>query len=466
MSIRSSRSPRSTSSSPPGGCRSSSAGPVSTCARRSRGSSFHRRCPPRCAPGSSDCTTGSAPSEPTPRWSSATPAAAARVHPNDRRRVVPGTRARRARGVARARLGHALGRRVPASDGRGRARRSARRARLADRGPNTFDGRTGVVEEARRRSRARSPRLRSRSTGCGTSLSCRSMRPSRRTTGASDAMPRISGSGCAASPASSSSTRTDLRPRWPMRSSRWHAHGNVYLVTEPCGLTAERVREHVGDADGILEVARRRPGRDLEPRRLAGGCRATAPASPLAGSRSGRARAFVTCTSARASVVARMLDGDDVEQELGAVRVGAPEVVEGVELDRGRRRQPARGRPRRSGELRLGPAPRDTRALPEPHERPGGARGRARRGDRARVGARGGRDARVRDERGRRRGGDAPCRRRGGRSLPGRRSARPPRARPRLPDVARQPGWTNRHKIGTKTRGQRRYPELPGVGGG
>ena len=40
-----------------------------------------------------------------------------------------------------------------------------------------------------------------------------------------------------------------------MRSSSWHAHGNVYLVTEPCGLTPERVRELVGSADGILEVS-------------------------------------------------------------------------------------------------------------------------------------------------------------------------------------------------------------------
>jgi diaminopimelate epimerase len=31
-------------------------------------------------------------------------------------------------------------------------------------------------------------------------------------------------------------------------------------------------------------------------------------------------------------VVARMLEGDEVEQELGEVRVGAPEVVDGVEL--------------------------------------------------------------------------------------------------------------------------------------
>jgi len=39
-----------------------------------------------------------------------------------------------------------------------------------------------------------------------------------------------------------------------MRFSRWHAHGNVYLLAEDRGLTPERVRAEVGDADGILEV--------------------------------------------------------------------------------------------------------------------------------------------------------------------------------------------------------------------
>jgi len=39
-----------------------------------------------------------------------------------------------------------------------------------------------------------------------------------------------------------------------MRFSRWHAHGNVYLLAEDPGLTPERVRAEVGDADGILEV--------------------------------------------------------------------------------------------------------------------------------------------------------------------------------------------------------------------
>jgi diaminopimelate epimerase len=39
-----------------------------------------------------------------------------------------------------------------------------------------------------------------------------------------------------------------------MRSSRWHAHGNVYLLAEEQALTPEQVRAEVGDADGILQV--------------------------------------------------------------------------------------------------------------------------------------------------------------------------------------------------------------------
>jgi diaminopimelate epimerase len=34
----------------------------------------------------------------------------------------------------------------------------------------------------------------------------------------------------------------------------WQAHGNVYLVTEAAGLTADDVRAHVGDADGVVQV--------------------------------------------------------------------------------------------------------------------------------------------------------------------------------------------------------------------
>ncbi len=50
------------------------------------------------------------------------------------------------------------------------------------------------------------------------------------------------------------STATGLPRRSPLRSSRWNAQGNVYLVTDDGPLTAERVRAAVGDADGILDV--------------------------------------------------------------------------------------------------------------------------------------------------------------------------------------------------------------------
>ena len=39
-----------------------------------------------------------------------------------------------------------------------------------------------------------------------------------------------------------------------MRSSRWDAQGNIYLVVDDERLTPERVRSNVGDADGMLEV--------------------------------------------------------------------------------------------------------------------------------------------------------------------------------------------------------------------
>ena len=39
-----------------------------------------------------------------------------------------------------------------------------------------------------------------------------------------------------------------------MRSSRWHAHGNVYLLAEQADLTPERVRAGAPGTDGIVEV--------------------------------------------------------------------------------------------------------------------------------------------------------------------------------------------------------------------
>ena len=117
-----------------------------------------------------------------------------------------------------------------------------------------------------------------------------------------------------------------------MRSSRWHAHGNVYLVTEPCGLTPERVRELVGDADGILEVGEDGEVAIWNP----DGSRAemsgngTRIAARWLADRTGED--VVTVRVGPRAVVARMLGGDEVEQELGEVRVGKPEVVGDVRL--------------------------------------------------------------------------------------------------------------------------------------
>jgi len=106
----------------------------------------------------------------------------------------------------------------------------------------------------------------------------------------------------------------------------------VYLVTEPCGLTAERVRELVGDADGILEVAD--DGKvviwnpDGSQAEMSGN--GTRIAARWLAERNGES--VLTLRVGARVVVARMLGGDQVEQELGEVRVGGREVVDGVEL--------------------------------------------------------------------------------------------------------------------------------------
>ena len=117
-----------------------------------------------------------------------------------------------------------------------------------------------------------------------------------------------------------------------MSFSTWHAHGNVYLVTPPCGLTADRVRAEVGDADGILEV-----GDDGE-------LTIWNPDGSRAEMSGNGTRIAARWLSARTGadvvelrvgprvVVARMLGGDEVEQDLGDVVVGAQETVAGVEL--------------------------------------------------------------------------------------------------------------------------------------
>ena len=125
-----------------------------------------------------------------------------------------------------------------------------------------------------------------------------------------------------------------------MRSSKWHAHGNVYLLVEPDDeerLTPEHAAALSGDAgsDGVLEllsvdgaeaeVAIWNP--DGSRAELSGN--GTRIVARWLADRTGsdvRVRVGDRVVSAR-----RLHDGR-IEQDLGAFSVGAPEVVEGIEV--------------------------------------------------------------------------------------------------------------------------------------
>lgn len=119
-----------------------------------------------------------------------------------------------------------------------------------------------------------------------------------------------------------------------MKSSRWNAQGNIYLVTEGEALTPERVRSFVGDADGVLEVYR--SGEDFVDIAIwnPDGSRAemsgngTRIAARWLAERTGATA--ITVRVGKREVNARLLESGLVEQELGAVTVGEPEEVEGV----------------------------------------------------------------------------------------------------------------------------------------
>ncbi len=118
-----------------------------------------------------------------------------------------------------------------------------------------------------------------------------------------------------------------------MRSSRWQAQGNVYLVAEET-LTPERVRNVVGDGDGIVEV--RGHGDDWvevaiwnadgSPAEMSGN--GTRIAACWLAERTGARE--VTVRVGPREVVARLLDGVLVEQDLGEVTVGAREELDGI----------------------------------------------------------------------------------------------------------------------------------------
>jgi diaminopimelate epimerase len=103
-------------------------------------------------------------------------------------------------------------------------------------------------------------------------------------------------------------------------------------VTPPCGLTPERVRAEVGDADGILEVADDGEVNVWNP----DGSRAemsgngTRIAARWLAERTGAD--VVRVRVGPREVVARMLGGTEVEQDLGEVTVGEPERIAGLDV--------------------------------------------------------------------------------------------------------------------------------------
>jgi diaminopimelate epimerase len=101
-------------------------------------------------------------------------------------------------------------------------------------------------------------------------------------------------------------------------------------VTEPCGLTPERVRELVGSSDGILEVADDGEvviwNPDGSQAEMSGN--GTRIAARWLADRTGEQ--VVRVRVGDREVVARMLGGDEVEQDLGPVKVGTEELVDGI----------------------------------------------------------------------------------------------------------------------------------------
>jgi len=121
----------------------------------------------------------------------------------------------------------------------------------------------------------------------------------------------------------------------PPTFSKWHAHGNTYLVGLPLAdASPTAVRDLVGDADGLLEV---KPRGDAEADIViwnADGSRAemsgngTRIAARWLAERTGAE--VVTIRAGARTVVARMLDDGRVETDMGEVDVAAEERIAGL----------------------------------------------------------------------------------------------------------------------------------------
>ena len=122
-----------------------------------------------------------------------------------------------------------------------------------------------------------------------------------------------------------------------MRSSKWHALGNTYLVVErddADSLDAGRAHELAREVDGVLEVVATGVddveivvwNPDGSVAELSGN--GTRIAAAWLAARTGAQKVDVRVGDR--VVVARILDDDKIEQELDAVEVGPPETVEGI----------------------------------------------------------------------------------------------------------------------------------------
>ena len=121
-----------------------------------------------------------------------------------------------------------------------------------------------------------------------------------------------------------------------MRSSKWRALGNTYLVVEREGapLDADDARSLAAGADGVLEVVAESErfvevvvwNPDGSRAELSGN--GTRIAAAWLASRTGSTD--VDVLTAGRTTHAHLLAGGDIEQELGEVTVGEPETVEGV----------------------------------------------------------------------------------------------------------------------------------------
>ena len=121
-----------------------------------------------------------------------------------------------------------------------------------------------------------------------------------------------------------------------MTSSPWHAHGNVYLVSDEAGLTPELVRETAVGTDGIVQIVRAGDddaeiviwNTDGSTAEMSGNGTRIAGAWLMARTGAEVVRVIV----GPRVVTVRAVGHASFESELGEVMVGPRETVDGVEL--------------------------------------------------------------------------------------------------------------------------------------